>query len=330
NLAWMAHYTEDLQRMGVECLYAPFYSSINQVLEQRGSEFDLVYVTRYYVAQHYVDILRTLAPRAKIVLMNADLHFLRELRDAIQNKNHDTLVKSIQTRDAELEVMRKVDLVLSYTDVEKAVILSHNLDSTKVEKCPWVTELAAEVPPYLARKDIAFLGGYNHYPNVHAVEWFIANVMPLLQKELPGVKLRVYGSHLPDSLANYLKGQTDVVVDGWVASVRDAYDTCRVFIAPLQSGAGIKGKVIGALAHGVPSVLSPIAAEGIGVNAGTDGFIADKPEEWVSAIVKLYQGEKTWASVSAGALELARRQFGLERGVLQMRQALHETELFTN
>jgi len=50
----------------------------------------------------------------------------------------------------------------------------------------------------------------------------------------------------------------------------------------------------------------------------------------VSAIVKLYQGEKTWASVSAGALELARRQFGLERGVLQMRQALHETELFTN
>src|SRR6185369_5314268 len=325
NLAWMAHYTQDLQRMGVECLYAPFYTSVNQVLEQRGSEFDLVYVTRYYVAQHYVDLVRQLAPQAKIVLMNADLHFLRELREAIQSKNPEAMAASVKTRDAELEVMRKVDLVLSYTDVEKAVILSHNLDSTKVEKCPWVTEVATDVPPFRARKDIAFLGGYNHHPNVNAVEWFIANVMPLLQKQLPGVKLRVFGSHLPDSLAAFLKDQPNVVVEGWVASVRDAYDPCRVFVAPLQTGAGIKGKVIGALAHGVPTVMSPIAAEGIGVNAGTDGFIADKPEEWVSAIVKLYQGEKTWASVSAGALELARRQFGLERGVLQMRQALHET-----
>jgi hypothetical protein len=76
--------------------------------------------------------------------------------------------------------------------------------------------------------------------------------------------------------------------------------------------------------------MSPIAAEGIGVKDGADAFIADKPQEWVTAIVKLYQDEKTWGEVSAGGQELARRQFGLASGVRQMRQALQEAELFTS
>ena len=330
NMAWMGHYTQDLQRMGIEALYSPFFTSVNQLLEQRGEEFDLVYITRYYVAQNYIDTIRKWAPRAKIVLMNADLHFLRELRHAIQTKKSDDMTKSLQTRDAELALMRQVDLVLSYTDVEKAVILSHNLDSTTVEKCPWVTEVSAQVPPFASRKDIAFLGGFNHYPNVHAVEWFVTNVMPLVRQQLPGVRLRVYGSYLPDGLAALLAEQPDVIADGWVESVQDVYDHCRVFVAPLQSGAGIKGKVIGALAHGVPTVMSPVAAEGIAISDGTDAFVAANPQAWVDAIAKLYESEKAWSKMSASGQEAARKQFGFEAGVAQMRQALQSADLFTS
>jgi GT2 family glycosyltransferase/glycosyltransferase involved in cell wall biosynthesis len=330
NMAWLGHYTQNLQRMGIETLFAPFCTSISQILEQRGEEFDLVYITRYYVAREYIDLIRQHAPRAKIVLMNADLHFLRELRHAIQTKNPADMSKSLQTRDDELTVMRKVDLVLSYTDVEKAVILSHNLDSTKVEKCPWVTEVASQVPPFSARKDIAFLGGFNHYPNTQAVEWFLAHVMPLLRKQLPGVKLRVYGSYMPDSLADKLKEHDDVVAEGWVESVQDVYDHCRVFVAPLQSGAGIKGKVIGALAHGVPTVMSPVAAEGIAVSDGSDAFVAATPQEWVTAIANLYGSEEAWSKMSKNGLDSARKQFGFAAGVTQMRQALQTAELFTS
>jgi GT2 family glycosyltransferase/glycosyltransferase involved in cell wall biosynthesis len=330
NLAWMGRYSVDLQRAGVECLYAPFFTSINQVLEQRGSEFDLVYITRYYVAQDYVDAVRRHAPRAKIVLMNADLHFLRELRSAIQTKSQDALAKSIQTRDEELAVMRKVDLVLSYTDVEKAVILSHNLDSTKVERCPWVDEGAPSVKGFDERKDIAFLGGFNHFPNVQATEWFVTNVLPLLREKLPEAKFIVYGSRMPAELADALGERPEIEVRGWVPSVRDVYDTCRVFVAPLQSGAGIKGKVIGALAHGVPTVMTPLAAEGISVNDGIDGYLAVKPDEWVAAIVKLYNDKSAWEKSSRASLDLARKQFGFERGVHQMREALQAAEVFTD
>jgi glycosyltransferase involved in cell wall biosynthesis len=330
NMAWMARYTQDLQRMGIETLFAPFYTSVAQVLEQRGGEFDLVYVTRYAVAQENVDHIRRYAPKAKIVLMNADLHFLRELRHALQTKNPADMSKSLLTREEELAVMRKVDLVLTYTDVEKAVILSHNLDSTKVEKCPWVADVHSDGPSFAERKDIAFLGGFNHYPNVQAVEWFVGQVMPLLRKQLPGVRFRVYGSRMPESLVSLLSGHDDIVPEGWVSSVSEVYDSCRVFVAPLLSGAGIKGKVIGALAHGVPTVLSQVAAEGIGVNDGSDAFLAESPKEWVDAIVKLYQSEKLWTKTSAAALDLARKQFGFERAVSRMREALQVAEIFTS
>jgi len=329
NMAWMGRYTEDLQRMGVECIYAPFAGSINEVIEKRGTEFNLVYITRYYVAQHYVDFIRQYAPRAKIVMNNADLHFLRELRAALVSKNDEALSRSLQTRDDELAAMRKVDLTLTYTDVEKAVILSHNLDSARIAKCPWVIDVATDIPDFNMRTDIAFLGGFNHLPNLEAVEWFADKVMPLLREKLPAVKVRIYGSNVPKSLMALAEKNENLIIGGWVPNVDAVYNNCRVFIAPLQSGAGIKGKVIGALAYGVPCVLSSIAVEGIPLANGIDGYIADKPEEWVAAIAKLYENPKTWSNMSQQALKFAQNQYGFAKGVAQMQEALSEAEIFT-
>jgi glycosyltransferase involved in cell wall biosynthesis len=330
NLAWMGHYTKELQRMGVECLYSPFVNSINQVIQQRGNEFDLVYITRYYVAQQYVDQIRKHAPQAKIVMNNADLHFLRELRAGIQAKDKQAIVLSVETREKELAVMNKVDLVLSYTDVEKAVIQSHNLDLTLVAKCPWVVETVPKVPRFEERCDIAFLGGYNHHPNAEAVEWFVEQVMPLLRQQLPQVVFKVYGSHVPKRLHELAEKHENISIAGWVPTVDAVYNTCRVFVAPLQSGAGIKGKVIGALAHGVPCVLSQLAAEGIPVADGVDACVADKPEEWVAAIVGLYQNQTQWQAMSVKALGFAERLYGFDKGVAQMQEALQQVDLVTS
>jgi hypothetical protein len=330
NMAWLAHYTEQLQRMGVECLYSPFATSVQAVIEQRGSEFDLVYITRYNVAEQCVDALRKFAPQAKVVLNNADLHFLRELRAGLAAASQEVIARSVQTRDKELAVMRRADLVLSYTDVEKAVIQSHNLDSTRVARCPWVVDVVPRVPGFEARRDIAFLGGFNHHPNAEAVEWFVAKVMPLLSEAIPDVRFRVYGSFIPKSLSELAEKEENVVIEGWVPSVRQVYDNCKVFVAPLRSGAGIKGKVVDALAHGVPCVLSPVAAEGIAARDGVDVFIADSPDVWVKAIATLYSDMGVWNDMSRQALSLATARYGFARGVREMQDALTEAEIFTN
>lgn len=326
NLEYLGAYTEALQRMGIECQYAPFATSVAQFIKQRGAEFDVVYITRFYVADKYINLIRRDAPQAKIVFNNADLHFLRELRMGIANRDRERIEKATLIRDTELAVMRRVDLVLSYNEVEHAVIQSHNLDKSLVARCPWVVEVPNKVPDFEQRKDIAFLGGFGHPPNVEAVEFFVDEVMPLLRKALPDVRFLIYGSNVTEAMEAY--ESQDVIIKGYVENVADVYDSCRVFVAPLTSGAGLKGKVAGALAHGVPSVLSPIAAEGLGIADGREALVASAPEEWVTAIAGLYKDPEQWARMSNQARAFSSKQFSFESGIRLMRAALEQIEFF--
>jgi GT2 family glycosyltransferase len=320
NMAYLGNYTENMQRMGVECVYAPFAYSVDQVIDTRGGEFDLFYITRYAVAELFIDRIRNVAPNAKIVFNNADLHFLREIRAAIAAKNSEAIPKALQTRDQELSVMRRVDVTLSYTDTEAAVILSHNLDSSKVARCPWVVEVETKIKPFATRAGIAFLGNYQHPPNEEALRYFISEVMPALRQKAPGVVLKIYGANMPAELNKW--ATDDIVVHGFVPDVAEVYQHCRIFIAPLQSGAGIKGKVIGALAAGTPTIMTSLAGEGVGVSRGVEAVIADSASEWVSAIAALYHDEKRWTEMSRHALQFARENFSFESGLKKMSAAL--------
>lgn len=327
NLAHFGPYTQDLQKQGVECLHAPFSTSIEQVLRERGHEFDLVYITRYNVAERYIEIVRKHAPRAKIMFNNADLHFLRELRAALAKGDKD-LSGQITTRDRELDVMRKVDAILSYNDTEHAVITSHLLRADNIFKCPWVLEAKGHKTPFEKRNGIAFLGGYRHPPNVEAVEWFIKNMMPLLRAQSKKIiTFHVYGSHLPDQLKKL--ATDDIEMHGFVENLDEVFETCRVFVAPLQSGAGIKGKVLDAISYGVPTVLSPIAAEGIDVSDGTSVMIARTTTHWCEAILALYNDPKQWQTLSNNALTQARKNYSFEHGYTLMGKPLQYLGFFS-
>src|SRR5262249_37682038 len=82
NMANLGTITRDLQRIGIECLYAPYYWSVEEVLRKRAEEFDLVYIHRYVNAFKYLAVLRSLAPRSKLIYCVADLHSLRLERQA--------------------------------------------------------------------------------------------------------------------------------------------------------------------------------------------------------------------------------------------------------
>src|SRR3546814_14461435 len=111
------------------------------------------------------------------------------------------------------------------------------------------------------------------------MQWFITEVMPLLSERLPDVKLRIYGSHPPALLDTLAADTKNVVLEGWVPDVGTAYDNCRVYIAQMQSGAGLKGKVIAELSLGVPTLKTPIAAERISVAPRADPLREAKSNE---------------------------------------------------
>ena len=329
NLAFVGHYTENMQREGIECLYAPFVSSIADIFEQRGREFDLIYITRYSIAEKYIDICRDYAPQAKIIFNNADLHFLREIRASIYQGSKKMLKRANKTKEAEMRVIKKVDLVLSYNSSEHAVIESHNdtLAPIKLVRCPWVVDMPERnVPSFENRNNISFLGGYGHPPNVEAVEYFVAHVMPNLKAKQPDIKFNVYGSHLPKKLLD-LEDDT-IIMHGYIEELDEVYDDNRIFIAPLQSGAGIKGKVLGAIAYGIPTILSPVAAEGIGLRDGVETLIAETPEQWLEAIEKLYNNPSLWLSISQAGKNYIDTFYSFSAGKKMMGKALESADIF--
>jgi glycosyltransferase involved in cell wall biosynthesis len=289
----------------------------HEALVRLGQKFDCVFATRFNVAEAVLEHIRNYAPQAKVILNVADLHFLRERRRAELEGNALRVAEAEAIRDSELSVMRRVDLVLTYSDVEKRLIESELGSGVRVELCPWVENIRTRSAPFQERDGIAFLGGFAHAPNVDAVMWFVTNVMPLLRAELPGVRFYVYGADVPPAIAALESEEVSVI--GYVEDVAQVYDGCRIFVAPMRYGAGLKGKVAGALARGVPSVLSPIAAEGFG---DVPARVANAPEEWVNAIRQLYDNRAGWEDMSAAAVAYGAMNFAFERGLERFRKIL--------
>lgn len=332
NLAWLGSYTEALQRRGIEVLHAPFVLSLEQCLRERGSEFDLIYITRYSVAATALPLIVRHAPQARLLFCNADLHHLRELRAAqAQALRGDAAERALeQVREVqrqELEVIRQVHLTLSYSEVEQAVIAVETLGAAPTATCPWVVEGPPQPAPLAGRSGLAFLGSYGHPPNREAIDAFLAEVWPGLRADLPELTLHLYGSGMSAELGRSWGAVAGVVLEGWVADPALVYARHRLFIAPLRSGAGLKGKVAAAAAHGIPQVLSPVAAEATGLRHGQEIWIAARADQWREGVALLCREDGPWQAMSAAAHRYARDIWSRERGLELMADALTRLHL---
>ncbi len=326
NFAHMGVHTEYLQKLGVECIYYPFYQSTEQFLKTRGKEFSAVYITRYGIAADNMDLIRA-HTSAKVIFNNADLHFLRELREKLQTAEKD-FSGPLATREKELSVIDQSDVAICYTDAERAVITSHVMKESNILRCPWVVQPTNDVVPFNERDGIAFLGGYGHRPNVEAVQFFCTQVMPVLTEKMPDLVFRIYGSKVPDEFKSLQSDNIEVI--GFVEDVADVYQKAKVFVSPLLSGAGLKGKVIDCMASGVPSVMTSVSAEGTGLVHSQSTFIAESVSEWCEYIQLLHEDEGTWLRVSDNSRQVANSLFSPSEGLKGMRKILSKADVFSD
>ena len=285
-------------------------------LQHRGDEFDAVYITRYNIAGYVLPAVREYT-NAKVIFNNADLHFLREMRAALSAGSTD-LSGPKATRERELAVMQEVDAILSYNETEHEIIASHTMRADNIFKCPWVLEDHRSDHAYSERDGIAFLGGFGHPPNREALEFFVESVVPLLRKSGHRIPLRIYGSNFPDELEHI--AADDIQIVGFAESLDDVFHNCRVFVAPLLSGAGIKGKVLDSVAYGVPTVLSPVAAEATGLIDGISTLVANTPQQWAEHILRLYNDEQVWRNMQKASSQLLESEYSHRIGLRRMQQ----------
>src|SRR5262249_6424465 len=159
-----------------------------------------------------------------------------------------------------------------------------------------------------------------HRPSVDAVLYFARQILPLIRARLPELKFLVVGSNSPPEV-RALDGD-GVTVVGYVPDLADYLGSCRLSVAPLRYGAGIKGKVAMSLAHGLPCVTSSIAAEGMNRAPGKEVLVADDPPAFADAVVRLYTDPALWHRLSQKGMEFVAQHYSPKAGRRHIRAIL--------
>lgn len=313
-------YTDALQHLGVEVWYAPFAQRPPAWLREHGARFDTVVVCRHYVMREFLPLLRKHAPQARIVFDTVDLHYLRERREAEVVGDAGLTRNSMRTRALELDMVQRTDVTLVVSEVERA-LLAEDAPRAKVEVLSNLHQVAGPGHSFDQRRDLVFVGGFRHPPNVDAVRWFVSDVFPKIRGELPDVRFHCIGSDTPAVIAA-LATQPGVEVHGHVPDLTPYMDGVRVAVAPLRYGAGVKGKVNLSMAHGQPVVATTCAIEAMHLRDGDDVLVADDASGFADAVVRVYRDPALWQRLAQNGLRNVEQHFSPDAARSVVRRVL--------
>lgn len=148
---------------------------------------------------------------------------------------------------------------------------------------------------------LLFVGNYEYEPNVDAAMRLAADIFPAVQARIPQARLWLVGN-APTAEMQALANE-NIHVTGRVPDVRPYLARASAFVSPLRLGAGIKNKILEALAMGCPVVGTPISLDGIAVTDGQDAISADGAA-MTDAIVRLLQYENLRETLSTNGRKL--------------------------
>lgn len=319
NFTQLEPYTSALQRIGVECLHAPYVTSVVRHLRRHGREYDFVLLYRMDNAARYSKPVRRHCPSARVIFDAVDLHFLREQCQAEGECYASLPRKAAQNKARELRVMEKADCTIVLSEEERKLLHAEN-SSLELSVIPLLMDIPGCHQGFAHRQGILFIGSFMHKPNVDAVLYFGREIWPLLRRQLTDLEFFVIGSNPPPEVQS-LDGNGIHIV-GHAERLEPYFDRCRLSVVPLRYGAGIKGKIGTSLSFGVPCVATSLAVEGMGLEDGVNVLLADEPATFAEVIVRLYRDETLWNRLSLGGLEFVSRHYSLETGQQRLRDIL--------
>jgi len=301
-------YTRQLQQEGIEVFYGEDFDFAGWV-RQFADILDYVLVNRPEAAQECLKPVRANS-RAKFLFYGHDLHYLR-LQSQYQISRDESLLRdSVRFKALEESIWRASD-VIYYPSASETAAVQALLPQARAHTLPLFVFDEREPVVGLGtrqREQFAFVAGFGHAPNIDAAVWLVREILPRVKMYVPGAQLLLIGSKPTDEV-KALAGP-DVQVTGYVSdeALLAYYRSLGVAVAPMRFGAGVKGKVIEALHHGLPLVTTSVGMQGL---EGLDRVIpiSDDAQVIADAIVRLMQDDDQWQAVARGGREFADARF---------------------
>jgi sugar transferase (PEP-CTERM/EpsH1 system associated) len=261
--------------------------------------------------------LKAVEPRSrakKILTMHniESLRFERELQLSQWGKRRLVLLGNhLFFRGWEKEALRLFDGIITVSDLERTWVQRH-VPGTTVDVipngvdtehfCP-ASRIALENDPY-----IVFTGAMDYPPNVDAAGWFCNEVMPLLQRSVPHIRLKIVGKN-PHPHVLELGKRNGVEVTGTVPDIRSYVSGSLALVVPLRSGGGTRLKILEAMALERPVISTTVGAEGLEIAPGADILIADDAQQFVNHIQLLLRSPETAELVGKAGRRLVTEKY---------------------
>jgi len=174
------------------------------------------------------------------------------------------------------------------------------------------------------RHTLLFLASYKHRKsNVDIALHFYRNIFPLIRSEFPDATFIIAGYGPPQELLSLPEHDSNVVVTGFVERVEECYKQAEVFVAPILVGGGIIAKILDAMIAGTPVVTSIFGNEGIGAEPGKDIEVADTPESFAAAVIRILRDGAYANRLAENGREFVQKRFTRE-AVLSRLESLYQ------
>jgi polysaccharide biosynthesis protein PslH len=272
----------------------------------RKQDFDLYHLNHTDTAQYF----NCLAPERCIIDTHNLLFDYYQKAAAHGNRLMAPVLKgwARSLENFEHRMFHKVGAILVCSHRERDLLSCGECDR-KMMVAPNGVDCRYFNPPVsLAAKGtptILFIGNMSYRPNLEGVLFFIRFIFPLLRKKISGIRFLVVGKGSAEEIVRARAGAPDIEITGEVADVRPYIAQSHVFVVPLNYGGGTRLKVLEAFASAIPVVSTTVGAEGIDCRHGKDILLADTPEDFSEAAVRLFENQELRNTLISNAHRLA-------------------------
>ncbi|WP_452220433.1 glycosyltransferase [Lacinutrix salivirga] len=256
-------------------------------------------------------------PNALRILDTEDLQCLRKGRHQAYKEN-TTFNPSYLFSDLakrEIASIYRCDLSLIISEEEQNLLITQfKVPQTLLLYIPFLMpSVSAEtkrlLPNFENRSHFVTIGNFLHAPNYDSVLYLKSTIWPLLQNQLPKAELHIYGSYSSQKIEQLHNPKEGFFIKGFAENVNTVMQNAKICLAPLQFGAGLKGKFFDAMQNGTPCITTTIGAEGIFGTMEPNGFVTDNPNDIVSNAMALYNDKALWQTKQKKGFEVLEKRF---------------------
>lgn len=301
---YKSDYIKKFKDLGVN-VYQPSIDQKGQLVTKEDfiklitPKIDVAWLHRPTIFSKFQSLVKTANPNIKLVFDMVDFHYVRLLREYELNKDEALKAEAEKFLKIELENCKNADVVIAISTTDKELLKQHfNTD----EKVVLISNIHQHIDKsdnfnsFENRNDLLFVGSFRHDPNSDAVKYLKENIMPLVWKDIPDLKVNIIGSYITEDIEALASDKFKLL--GFVDDLNAVINTTKLFVAPLRFGAGIKGKIGQSLEHSLPLVTTNVGAEGFDFGEQTNVMVANNAEAIAQKVIDLYTNKILWEEAS--------------------------------